>query len=680
MWKSRRRPATPTNPDTYAVLGLLFLSFIPYLNTLGNAFVYDDVPQLLENPYVHSFRYLGKIFGSTVWTFQGAQGVTNYYRPLMSFAYAVIYHFTGPIVFGFHLLNLVLHAAIVVLLFFLTKRLFGDRLMAVASAGLFAVHPIHTESVAWIAGLPDLELGLFLLLTFLLYLQLDRTGSQRPAPWSAYVAMLAIYVLALLSKEQALVLPAILAVYEHFYRADRGASSPRIKLSRYLPLFAIAGAYLAFRIFGFGGFAPSVSRPELSWRGVILSAIALVGNYLWKLIWPLHLSAFYIFHASNSVRDPHVLAGLAGLLICLSLFAWLWRDAHDLSFACIWMGALLAPVLNARWLPAAVFAERYLYLPSIGFCWLVAWAATKAWRAAPSEKPSPTRRLLWQTMPVAIGIIAILYTVRTIQRNRDWRDDETVYRRILDEQPEAQFIRTNLGVVYFDRGDMAGAEREWLASLGPLPPYASTLNDLGLLRANQKRYNEAIGYYKQAIQTRPKYADPYKNMAATHAEMGRTEDADREFRKAVELAPLNSIMRNAYGHFLLDQSRPVEAQEQFAASASNDPNSDALGNLGDLLVSNGETEKARAVYQASIALNSFDNRSLVGLAKLDEQAGRTTEALQEYRASLDTDPTNAGALAGVQRLSPPPPEAASSQHISAPHPATAGPTNTIPSR
>jgi len=507
--------------------------------------------------------------------------------------------------------------------------------------------------VAWIAGLPDLELGLFLLLTFLLYLRLDRSGPEQAAPWTSYVGLLAMYVLALLSKEQALVLPVILAVYEHFYRADRSATSLRVKLSRYLPLFATAAAYLAFRIFGFGGFAPSVSRPELGWGSVILSAIALTGSYLWKLIWPVHLSAFYVFHASNSLRDPHVLAGVAGLLICLGLFAWLWRYAHDLSFAFIWMGALLAPVLNARWLPAAVFAERYLYLPSVGFCWLVAWAATKAWRAAPSEKPSPAQQLLWHTMPVALGIVAILYGVRTIHRNRDWRDDETVYRRILDEQPDAQFIRTNLGVVYFDRGDMAGAEREWLNSLGPLPPYASTLNDLGLLRAGQKRYDKAIAYYEQAIQVRPKYADPYKNLAVTYAELGRTEDADREFREAVALAPLNGAARNAYGHFLLDQSRPADAQEQFAASAANDPNSDALGNLGDLLARNGDVEKARAAYQEAIALNSFDNRALVGLATLDEQAGRTTEALREYRASLDTDPTNAGALAGVRRLSAP---------------------------
>ena len=187
MRKPRPRPAVRTDPDTYAVLGLLLLSFIPYLNTLGNAFVYDDRPQLVDNPYVHSFHYLGKIFGSTVWTFQGAQGVSNYYRPLMSFAYAICYSLFGPITFGFHLLNLILHASVVLLLFVLTERLFGDRLVALAAAGLFALHPIHTESVAWIAGLPDLELGLFFLLTFLLYLRLERSGSEKSAPWTSYL-------------------------------------------------------------------------------------------------------------------------------------------------------------------------------------------------------------------------------------------------------------------------------------------------------------------------------------------------------------------------------------------------------------------------------------------------------------------------------------------------------------
>src|ERR1700722_2149164 len=403
---SRREPAA--NADAGAVLGLLLLAVVPYLNSLSGSFVYDDRLQVIGNPYVHSIRYLGKIFGTTVWTFEGAQGVTNYVRPLMTFAYLVCYKLFGPIPFGFHLFNVVLHATVVLLTFAVTERLFGDRLMSLVAAGLFALHPVHTESVAWIAGVTDLELSVFFLLTFLLYLRLAPSGyesadpqdSERHAPrrgpfgfaanrtWGTQASMLATYILALLSKEQALVLPLIAATYEHAYRPDRAATSLRQKCARYSGLWIAAAAYVAFRHFVLGSFAPSVARPALPWSSVLLTAISLIGSYLWKLIWPVHLSAFYVFHESGRVSDTSVLLGLVALLAALNLFVWLWSRAHPISFALLWIGITLVPVLNARWMPAGVFAERYLYLPSVGFCWLLGWAAVVAWRASPTELPA----------------------------------------------------------------------------------------------------------------------------------------------------------------------------------------------------------------------------------------------------------------------------------------------------
>ena len=208
------------NTDALSALLLLLLAFLPYLNSLADGFVYDDQFQVVANPYVHSFRYLGRIFGGTVWTFQGVGGISNYYRPMMTLAYLACYKLFGPIPFGFHLLNVILHAGVVLLLFAVTRRLFGDHRLALVAAGLFAIHPIHTESVSWIAGVTDLELAFFFLLTFLLYLGLPQAeasgkGLQRQ------LLVLGAYVLALLSKEQALVLPAVAAAYEHFYREDR---------------------------------------------------------------------------------------------------------------------------------------------------------------------------------------------------------------------------------------------------------------------------------------------------------------------------------------------------------------------------------------------------------------------------------------------------------------------------
>lgn len=647
----RLRRDSDKDRDAGACLILILLASLPYLNALANGFVYDDHDQVLENPYIHSFRYIGKIFGSTVWTFQGAQGVSNYYRPLMTFAYLLSYKLFGPLPFGFHLVNLVLHISVVLLLFIVTERLFQDRLLSLIAAGLFALHPIHTESVAWIAAITDLELSFFFLLTFLLYLLLPDTQAQNRRYWLSYAFMLLAYGLALLSKEQALVLPALVIVYEHFYRDGSSTRQFQDKFRRYLPLCLFAAAYIAFRLFVLGGFAPAIWRPSLPWKEVLLNAVALIGVYLAKLIWPVHLVAFYVFHESHTILDRHVLAGLAGLMVCAALFAFLWRNARPLSFAFLWMGATLAPVLNARWMPAQVFAERYLYLPSVGFCWLAGGAVAKLWREACSGSPSAFRVFAKQAIVLVVVAIACLYAIATVERNRDWRSDEVLYRRTLELQPDAQVIHTNLGVYYSDHGDWAAAEREWTLALGPGQPSAVTLNDLGLVRKNQKRYSEAADLFDQAIRLRPKYMAPYKNLAEMYEEMGRLEDADRQYRQAVSLAPLDVNAHNRYGHFLLQQGRNSEAREQFARSAEADANAEAYDNLGDLDLAAGDRSKARADYQSALALNDIDNHAYFALAMLDEQQGRIADAIREYRAGLETDPRNAVALAAMQRLS-----------------------------
>src|SRR5713226_7232763 len=295
------------------LLSLLFLlAVMPYANTLANSFVYDDYPQLVDNPYVRSFRYLREVFGTTVWSFQGAQGITNYYRPLMTFGYLLCYQLFGPLPYGFHLANLLLHAAVVLILFAVTRRLFGNAALAFLAAALFALHPVHTESVAWVAGVTDIELTLCYLLAFWFFLRLEEPGGTL----ARHAALAGSFVLALLSKEQALTLPLLATLYEHFYRDDRKQTSARQKASRYAALWVLAAAYLVLRARFLGGLAPVLQRPNLSWPEAFLSALALVGQYLGKLLWPLHLCAFYVFHKSSRLSDPPVLAGVFALLVC----------------------------------------------------------------------------------------------------------------------------------------------------------------------------------------------------------------------------------------------------------------------------------------------------------------------------------------------------------------------------
>jgi protein O-mannosyl-transferase len=315
--------APPENRrEAVTFLILFLLALLPYVNTLFNDFVYDDHFQVVGNPYVHSFRYLRQIFTTTVWSFQGAQGVTNYFRPMMTLEYLLTYRMAGTIPFSFHLANLVLNGLVVWLVFCLLRRLTGER-VAVVAAGLFALHPIHTESVAWIAAVTDLELTVFYLATLLLYLKLPDSNHG----WRARAGMCAVFTLALLSKEQAMTLPVLAVIFEHFYREDRSTTTVREKLSRYAPLWAMAALYFGARAIVMGGVTSIVLRPNLSWYETGLSAVALIGEYLGKLIWPARLSAFYVFHASQHFADPAVVFGLAALVLCAALFHVLWSRA-----------------------------------------------------------------------------------------------------------------------------------------------------------------------------------------------------------------------------------------------------------------------------------------------------------------------------------------------------------------
>lgn len=641
-WAKDRAKKPPENPrEAILFLGLFLLAFLPYVNTLFNSFVYDDGFQVVENPYVHSFKYLRQIFTTTVWSFQGAQGVTNYFRPMMSFGYLLAYQIAGTVPFSFHLMNLVLNGLVVWMVFCLARRFSGEGVGLIA-AGLFALHPIHTESVAWIAAVTDLELSFFYLSTFLLYLRLTETNHK----FRVRVLMCVTFALALLSKEQAMTLPVAATLFEHFYRDDRSTTTPKEKLARYGPLWAMAALYMAVRAVVLGGVASVVSRPNLSWYDTGLSAVALIGGYLGKLIWPAHLSAFYVFHPSLHIGDAAVLLGLAGIAACAILFGVLWKRVHLLSFALLWMFLTLGPVLNARWMPAGVFAERYLYLPSFGFCWLVGWGAVKLW----GVKEPRLLRPLARSVPALVAVLALLYAVRTIRRNRDWRSDETLFRQALEAQGDASLIRSNLGAVFFNRGDKAGAEREYLEAISSGATNVFALDNMAILRQQEHRYTESVDYSQRALRARPLYAIGHADLAETLALMGRNAEAEWQFRIAEAISPLSTRVHNSYGKFLFDAGRLGDARDEFVRSVEVDPTTDAYDHLGDIYITWRDTPRAEQAFRHALALNPFDSHAHIGLGQALEAGGYLKDALHEYESGLDMDPSDPVAKAAAIRL------------------------------
>lgn len=618
---------------------LFAVACLPYANTLFNSFVYDDVPQIMENPYVRSWRYVPEIFGTNVWSFQGQSGQTNYYRPLMTFSYLVLYQIFELVPFGFHLTNVLLNAAVVLLLYALTGQLFRDRWVAIAAAVIFALHPIHSEVVAWVAALPDLQLTIFFLLTMLLYTREGEFG------WKRHAGIVVSFTLALFSKEPAMMLPPLAMVYEHFLRPGREGIGWQRKVARYAPLWGLAVGYVGLRAMLLGGLAPVSHRAHFTWGEAILSAPALVWQYFTKIFWPVNLLAFHPFYKSTSWLEPKVLGGLAVMVVCAAAFFVLWKRQRLAAFALLWFFLTLGPVLNVRWMTASVLNERYLYLPSVGFCWIAALVAQRVWRRA------KVRGTAWRRAAAgAAAVVAVLAVVRITTRNEDWQTDMKLYTHTVTVAPDAHLIRISLGTALWMRGDTRGAEREWRRVYERAPDNPILLLNLGVAESKKKNYKEAIGFFEKAIESRPEFWPTRLQLAETYLEIGDLEKAEASCQKGVELTPLNVSLLNCLGRVYLKTGRVEEAKALMERSIKIQINPNGYRLLGECHARLGDKERARMAFEQAVELNPYDHDAHFQLGELYAEMGRVEDAIQQYEKGLLTNPNDAKAKAALTEL------------------------------
>jgi protein O-mannosyl-transferase len=628
----------PNAQNRSLVLGcLLLFTFLIYANTLLNGFLYDDHPQIENNPYIHSFKYLGKIFGSHI------EGAANYYRPLMMFGFLVDFHLFGASPYGYHLVNVLLHCAVVWLVYEVSAGLFSDQWIGFVAGFLFALHPIHTESVDWVSAITDIQLTFFYLLTFWLFLGLAGENENRKA--RVHAGLLLSFILALLSKEQAMTLPMLATIYEHFYRLDRSATSLRTKFSRYGGLWIAGLAYVVVRVFATGRLSPVLQHADLTRVQTLLTAVALFGRYLSKLVWPFPLVAFQAFQKSVALSDPHVMFGLALIAVFGLLFALLWRRARLYSFALLWILFGIVPVLDARWMAANVFAERYLYLPSVGFCWLAGGAILWLWRKSLASSVAP--RALAAS---AFALVALLAAGSVIARNRDWRDDRTLIVHTLKTGPESAGMRFNLGLIEWYEGNHADAERQWHLALEDQPDFPEALSELGFAYLQQKNYDQAFYYLNRVIALKPQFATPHIYLGHAYDATGDRTHAEAEFRRAIALQPLNGDAHRALGHFYLAAGRLDEAKAEFLAALDIRPDPETWSAMGEIYGRLNQTELAADAWRNVLVFRSFDPRAHRSLGLIYLARGQIKPAEKEFEACLLMNPHDEEALAGLQKI------------------------------
>ncbi|HUB81447.1 MAG TPA: glycosyltransferase family 39 protein [Bryobacteraceae bacterium] len=434
-------PKRPPKGAPWQVILLVAISLGAYANSLVNDFVGDDKDQLLGNPVITQHE-VGKAILTGVWAFRGASA--NYYRPLQILVYMLFHALFGFHAFAFHLFSVLVHAANTVLVYRLAVRIAGRERAAVPAALIFAVHPIHTEVVDWVAAYPDLVVTLIVLAGTWLF------ARQKGSPSAPSIAgHSALYLAALSVKETGVMLLPLYLAYEWIYLGRRFRELKR-NLVLYAAMTGTFAIYLMGRWSALGSLAPTEQMFfQLTPAQFVMSATVTLAQYLWKLVYPSDLNFFHVFHPTVSISMAFLLA--LAILAALAVTVLRRLTSPTVMFSLVWTVLALAPALNITGVGQNVFAERYLYLPSAGFAWIAGllWSWCEQRRAGPA----------W-----AAGLATLcIFSWQTAERNSDWRDDLTMLRKTAIQSPDAGVIHNNLAGLYVHRDEFDRAleqERE----------------------------------------------------------------------------------------------------------------------------------------------------------------------------------------------------------------------------
>jgi len=652
------------NFERLAIPLLVAFSLALYIVTTGYDLLGDDLILIGGNPYVKSFHFLRQIFTQNFWSFRGALGDSIYYRPLLMLT------FLGQAtVFGsrpglYHLFNVLLNAWVVVMVYQLGKRLWPKGPGALWGALLFAALPVHTEDVAPVSGLSDLECAAFFLAALLIYTKSpvaavsDARGGQfrrsesaatmeqggaegsfsRLRAWMSAV----MFLLAVLCKEVALAAPVLMVIYEHFLRADTTARFGE-RLSRYLPCFVLSGFYIVVHLAAIGHPSSVAPPSRMPLRESLIFGFTQLGEYAGKLIWPQHLSYSWKFHAPLSWQDPAVVLGILFALWALGMVAACWKRDRSVSFAIIWFFLTLAPVLNIAGVGVSAYGERYLYIPSVGICWLV--GAALAALQGQSRKLPLRLGAPWRVAAVALGLVlALAAALRTWIRLPVWRNNYTMGLATVREDPNAAMFHVYLGNAYRLEGKRGLARIEYLAAVAADPfageafvNLAGVLIDDGNLRAGEE-------VLRRGAQLNPTFSKPFFALGKIALQRGSKEEARLFFARALSADPNDSETLFALGLLSLQEGRLEEAEDLFSRDASVQPSSAPVHlNLGAVFSRERRFSNAETEFRRAIQLAPNTEAPYLALAGVYEDQGKQAAALELYRQIVRGAPDSANA-------------------------------------
>lgn len=599
-------------------LVLCGISILVYLNTLGNGFAYDDVMIVEKNPLLRSITNIPKLFQVGYWD-HWVTGSASY-RPVLTTTFALNFFITGPSPWGFHLVNVLLHAANVWLVYYLLCRYRVSQTLAVLAAVLFAIHPVHTEAVANVVGRGEVLAAFCVGVAWMCWHHRGETEivSHRIG---FYLGALGAYLAGMLSKEPIIVLPVLLFGLDIV--KDNPAFSIRRLVTRfprlvlpYLGFIAVLGVYFWMRFMAgqvldqhpaakiqemasltFFGRCATMASMSLEWARLLI-----IGYPLRPFYDPNHFTVVSHFTLRSWV-------GLAGTLGLIAIAVKAYRQNPLVTFAIFFWFVTISVVSNIVVLIGSIIAERQLYLPSVAAVILIAWVVEQFFF---SETWARAQVPVQAIAGAVLVMLCVSYVFITSRRNLDWYDTETLFSRFIETDPRSPLGYSTLGNYALDRKEYALAGQLFKKSLECSP--TSFAGKFGLCRVAVQTGQIEEGKYlaDQLVAAQPSnLKPPASDWAMVHELHAQLLVKNKEFdaaliavKKAIELNPGSSDYQVLLANILLETNQTEMALKQLRTLTLRFPELEqAFNSYGVALARVGKLVEAERQFQRALQLN-----------------------------------------------------------------------------
>jgi tetratricopeptide (TPR) repeat protein len=563
--KTQKPISSLTRAELLSLAGVLIGTLLTFASTFTFGWVYDDPPQIPQNPNLEWSRF-GFLVTHQLWaSVAGMEG--RFYRPLLTLWFLI-----NKTVFGlnphyFHVTTVLAHIAATALAFFVARTLLKDAGAALFAAAIFAVHPLQTESASWISSVNDSLAAALCFASFLIYRK-ARTSPRNPTAWWTLVGIL--FLLALLTKEVSIVLPGIILVdlclvdLSSGFLLSHAESEPQTSPSRRLPISvaiaaivtygAVAVLWLTLRSWALGGTAAISS--SLPWSTTLLSAPKVILFNLYRVVLPLGLSPHYDLRLIESPGPQFPFTFLALLTLAAVAILAATRDPR-LWVAFAWLIFPMLPTLNLRWMNEDDFIhDRYLYMSMLGVALLA--ASAYAWIRDWIKTKWPAMQLF---RPLAACIVVILAFASAIQ-SEYWATDVVLFARAVDRAPDNEWAQLNYGSALSARGKFADAAPHFARSY-ELKPGWRAADFAGFAYQQSGDLSQAERWFRTALQLDPALANAWFGLAQVSLLQHLPEQAIPYLKKALEFEPSADGYHYALGSALEQVSQPSGAIEEY---------------------------------------------------------------------------------------------------------------------